>query len=74
MLSKFKNYEEIMKKYGYYEDELINAKKINSYILKNNTIEKVEIEQSGMAIELFDEIINSLNEISEDIYFSLQEE
>ena len=68
--NRFKGYEELMKTYGYEESELLKKEDVKGYIFKENTIEKVQVDEEGMKMDIFDEVINSMNEASDDIYFT----
>ena len=59
-----------MKTYGYEESELLKKEDVKGYIFKENTIEKVQVDEEGMKMDIFDEVINSMNEASDDIYFT----
>ncbi len=71
---KFKNYEELMNKYGYDSSQLLNEEDISAYVLNDNSIQKLELDTEGILVETFDNVINSYNESSDDIYFSYMEE
>jgi len=71
----FKSRESLKKRYNYLEDELIDKSKISAYLLNNNSIEKMEINsKNGIIADTFDEVINSLNSSSDDIYYSKMED
>lgn len=67
---KFDGYREIMSKYNYKEDELISQDKISAHMLNDNSIVEAEISEEGIVMETFDDVINSYNESSDDIYYS----
>lgn len=71
--TNFNGYSEIMQKYGYSQNELINKNDIKNYVLNNNSVNKVDISDEGMIIDSFDEVINSMNLISDEIFYSLVE-
>lgn len=68
--NRFKGYEKLMKIYGYEESELLKKEDVKGYIFKENTIEPVQVDEEGMKMDIFDEVINSMNEASDDIYFT----
>lgn len=63
--------DEIMKKYKYANQELLNKENVSAYIFKNNIAEKMQInKEEGIIAETFDKVINNLNESSDEIYYS----
>ena len=75
MLSRnFRNRDKIMKKYNYQLDEIITPNNINAYISQNDSIIKAEIATEGIIINTFDEVINSYNKSSDEIYYGYLED
>lgn len=71
----FKGRDKIMQKYNYSEDELLSIKDINAYLFTDNTIRTMEVNRyEGIIAETFDKVINSFNESSDEIFYTLQEE
>lgn len=70
LANKFKGYEKLMDMYGYQEDELLPKEDVKGYIFKENTIEEVTVNEEGMQMDVFDDVINSMNEASDDIYYT----
>jgi len=71
--SDFKSKNEIMTKYKYDENMLISANEVSAYLFCNNGIEEMEIdEQEGIIAKTFDGVINDLNSVSDDIYYTKQ--
>jgi len=72
MLSNdFPSKKTLMEKYNYDKNMLIYAYNVNAYLFCKNTIEKMEIDnQEGIIAKTFDSVINDLNSISDDIYYS----
>ena len=69
----FKSKNEIMTKYKYNENMLISANEVSAYLFCNHTIEKMDIdEQEGIIAKTFDSVINDLNSVSDDIYYTKQ--
>lgn len=66
---KFNGYEELMKKYNYTEDELIEEDRVSAYMLNNKSITCAEIAEEGIIMETFDNVINAYNKSSDDIYY-----
>ena len=68
--NKFKGYEELMLKYGYEETELLSKEDVKGYVFLDNSVEPVEVNEQGMKMDIFDDVINSMNEASDDIYYT----
>jgi len=71
--SNFKSKNEVMAKYKYNDKMLISSNKVSAYLFYNHTIEKMDIdEQEGIIAKTFDDVINDLNLVSDDIYYTKQ--
>jgi len=71
--SDFKSKGSIMKKHSYDENMLISSNEVNAYLFCKNNIEEMEIdEQEGIIAKTFDSVINELNLVSDDIYYTKQ--
>lgn len=68
--NRFKGYKKLMKTYGYEESELLKKEDVKGYIFKENTIKPVQVDEEGMKMDMFDEVINSMNQASDDIYYT----
>ncbi len=67
---EFKSKPEIMQKYGYHEKMFISEKKVSAYLFDDNSIKLMEIDnKEGIIANTFDDVINSLNSSSDDIYY-----
>jgi len=65
----------LMKKYGYSEKMLISDKHINAYLFDKNSIYKMDIDdKEGIIASTFDEVINNLNDSSDEIYYQKEED
>jgi len=52
---------------------LISSSEVSAYLFCNHTIEKMEIdEQEGIIAKTFDNVINELNLVSDDIFYTKQ--
>ncbi|WP_420924775.1 AAA family ATPase [Actinobacillus pleuropneumoniae] len=60
----------LMKKYSFSSNELLSKDKIAAYVFKDSTLQRMDIGLEGILANTFDEEINSLNESSDDIYYS----
>jgi len=71
----FKDRDKLMQKYNYSEDELLSIEDISAYLFTDNTIRAIEVNRyEGIIAETFDKVINSFNESSDEIFYTLQEE
>jgi predicted ATPase len=72
---KFTSKKQLMKKYDYVEDELLSKNNINSYLLKDGLVKSMEISSTdGIIAKTFDDVINKLNDSSDDIYYTKMED
>ncbi len=67
------NKVKIMKKYGYKEYDILDYKKITSYINNDGELVKSPIDNMGMEIETFDSVLNELSSSMDDIFFNIKE-
>lgn len=65
---------ELIRRYGYEEDQVLAADKIGAYLFDNNRIEEMEVTQDeGIIATTFDAIIHELNETSDDIFYTYRD-
>lgn len=69
----FNNKDEIMKRYGYTKDDILRKNSVGAYVFKDGTMREMEIGEEGIITKTFDEVIESINERNDDIYYSLKE-
>lgn len=76
MLSdEFPSKQELMKKYKYSNDEILKSEDVNAYLVKDGEVKALENNtKEGIIATTFDEVINKLNNSSDDIYYTKQEE
>lgn len=75
MLSeKFNNKEHIMDKYGYKDSNVLSPEKVKAYLFDKSEISEMPIGKEGIILSTFDDVINNMNEISDEIYYSLEDE
>jgi hypothetical protein len=68
--NEFPSKTEIMQNYGYSENMLISDKQVSAYLFENNSIKLMEMDnKEGIIAKTFDDVINSLNSSSDDIYY-----
>ncbi len=69
----FKNKVEIMERYSYTEKDILRKNSVGAYLFKDGTMNEMEIGEEGIITKTFDEVIESINERNDDIYYSLKE-
>jgi predicted ATPase len=75
LANDFKQKTNIMRKYNYTNEESLRKETISANYLHNNTIEEIEINPcEGIHVNTFDETIILSNEISDKLFFALDEE
>jgi len=80
MLSKESEVQKyLLQKYNYPENELIKPERIEALLFRKSADgrkiipTKIDVDETGFLVETIDEVINDLNDASEDIYFQLFE-
>ena len=64
----------LRKKHRYEDDEILRPDQVGAYLFDNQTITPFEITlDDGIYATTFDEVIQKLNTVNNDIYYSLQE-
>ena len=76
MLSKsFVKASELRELYGYEPGEYLKPEIVSAYLFDKKTIKEMEIDPNeGIIAQTFDDVINNLNQSSNDIYYASQEE
>lgn len=69
---EFENKENLKKKYRYTDDEFLDYRNINCYLVDNNTIEEMPKDDCGIELKTFNEVIDSLNELTSDLLFETE--
>jgi len=73
MLSQDKN-GTLQNKHGYLPDEILKTEQVAAYLFDNQTIEPFKISNDdGIYATTFDEVIKDINQVNDDIYYSLQD-
>lgn len=73
MLSQDKN-GTLQKKHKYLPDEILKTEQVAAYLFDNQTIEPFKISNDdGIYATTFDEVIKDINQVNDDIYYSLQD-
>ena len=66
--------QSLRKKHNYGDDEVLNPANVGAYLFDKQTITPFEISSNdGIYATTFDEVIRDLNQVNDDIYYSLQE-
>ncbi len=75
MLSNdFPNKTEFMKKYGYEENDVLKTTDIKAYIAENGTATAIEVDKFGMVRSTFDEAIEQINEVADELSYQFAED
>ncbi|MCQ2969612.1 MAG: ATP-binding protein [Clostridium sp.] len=75
MLSRpFERNNFLRKKYNYLDDEILKESSVTAYVSYGETIKSSEISIEGIIINTFDDVINSYNKSSDEIYYSYLED
>lgn len=62
---------DLMGKYGYSEAETLKPEQVGAYLFDKNSIQAMEVSKDeGIIATTFDEVINDLNETSDDIFYT----
>ncbi len=62
------------RKYRYHDDEILDPELVGAYVFKDHTIEPSEITaDDGIRANTFDNVIEQINAINDDIYYGIQE-
>ena len=64
----------LRKKHKYSDNEILTTEQVGAYLFDEQTIKPFEITaDDGIYATTFDEVIRNLNDINDDIYYSLQD-
>lgn len=63
----------LKEKYNYSDDEVVDYKKVATYLFKDQEVKSLKVTETGMEAATIDDEINKLNNTSNDIYWSLFE-
>ncbi|ESM72325.1 TPA: AAA family ATPase [Klebsiella michiganensis] len=64
---------DVMKKQGISLDSIINPDNVSAYVFDNNSVNEMSKTDEGINAITFDEVINSINDENDEIYYSLVE-
>jgi predicted ATPase len=71
---RFAEADTLRKHYGYKPNESLDPNLVSSYLFADQTIKPMEIDpKEGIIAKTFDQVINNLNQSSNDIYYAAQE-
>lgn len=77
-LIQFKNdfpeKEKLKKRYKYCDDEFLNYKDVSCYLIEKGTIKELEVDKNGILMESFNNVINSMNNLTIDLNFEIDKE
>ena len=73
MLSR-DNDKTLRKKHGYDDDEILKPEQVGAFLFDQQTIQSFKLTaEDGIYATTFDEVIKVVNEVNDDIYYSLKE-
>lgn len=68
MLSKpFDNKEEVVQKLGYKENDLLESDSVRAYVAEGDGLSKCEVDDFGIDMPVFDETIDKINRVSNEL-------
>lgn len=63
----------LQKKYGYQDNELLASKRVSAYLFDDKKITPMVLNEEGIIAETFNDVINKLNQSSNEIYYAMQD-
>ena len=72
--SSFRNKADVVMKLEYADDDCLAPERIRAYIAAKNSITKCEIDKLGIDMPNFDETINKINDVANELSIRLAEE
>lgn len=70
----FDGASDLKAEYDYQDKELLDSSKVSAYLFDNKSIRPMKIDiEEGIIATTFDEVINSLNNSSNEIYYTMQD-
>lgn len=73
MANDFEGKAQLTAQYGYDEKSFLPKDKIKVYAFQNETIEAIEITETGFDLDKIDEVISDMTERSDNIFYSFTE-
>ena len=75
MLSRsFKNKRKVVRELGYKDDDFLEPDSIRAYIAEGDGLSKCDIDEFGIDMPVFDETIDKINQISNELASRLEED
>lgn len=75
MLSRsFKNKKEVVRELEYRNDDFLKPDSIRAYIAEGDSLSKCDVDEFGIDMPVFDETINKINRISNELTSRLEED
>jgi hypothetical protein len=69
--NEFEERSQIMKKYNYTEEEVLDKSKVKVYIAEKQTLVAASIDNTGIEVPSFDEEIDEMNDFYDDVLFAV---
>ncbi|MGL5903683.1 MAG: AAA family ATPase, partial [Cetobacterium sp.] len=71
--NNFEEKEALMSKYKYSEEEFLDSNMVSSYLIDKGNIKKMEINNKGIIMTTFNQVIDSLNTLTDTLLFEVEE-
>lgn len=71
--NEFSGAKELQNKYGYQDNELLASKQVSAYLFDDKKISPMVLNEEGIVAETFNDVINKLNQSSNEIYYAMQD-
>ena len=69
--NEFQDRNEIMKKYQYIKEEVLNKSLVKAYAIERNSLICADIDEMGIEVASFDKEIDEMNHLYDDVLFSV---
>jgi hypothetical protein len=69
--NEFEDRSQIMKKYKYTEEEVLDKSKVKVYVVEDKTLVAASIDETGIEVPSFDEEIDEMNDFYDDVLFAV---
>jgi ABC-type Mn2+/Zn2+ transport system ATPase subunit len=69
--NEFENRSQIMKKYKYTEEDVLDKSKVKVYVAEKKTLVPASIDDTGIEVPSFDKEIDEMNDFYDDVLFAV---
>ncbi len=70
--SKFESRDEVMQKYNYTEEDVLDKTSVKAYIAENHSLVPAPVDDFGMEVDSFDSEINEMNNIFNEMAVTME--